>query len=149
MISMVEPNVIVRILTLLDEYLRDLEEIRQTKKLQDFLTDKVTRRYSERTLQIAMEACLDIAGHIISYEGLREPVDNKDCFQVLYETGIVPNDLSERLKKMAQFRNVVVHDYLRINPEIIFSIVQRNLPDIASFAAIIKRKYIDSKDDIK
>lgn len=142
MIEMVEQNVIIRILTLLEEYLRDLEEIKQTKKLQDFSTDKVTRRYTERTLQIAIEACLDIASHIISYEGLREPLDNKDCFQVLNESGIIPEDLCERLKKMAQFRNVVVHDYLRINPEIIFSIIQRNLPDIASFAAIIERKYI-------
>lgn len=140
---MVEQNVILRILTSLEEYLRDLEEVQKTKSLQDFLSDKVTRRYTERTLQIAMEACLDIANHIISYEGFREPMDNKDAFQVLAETGVISPDLAERLKKMAQFRNIVVHDYLRINPEIVFAIVQKNIPDITAFTKIIAKNFIE------
>lgn len=51
---------------------------------------------------MAVEACLDIANHIIAYEGYREPIDNKDAFQVLFERDIL---------KMSQFRNVIVHDY--------------------------------------
>ena len=61
---------------------------------------------------MAIEACLDLAGHIISYEGFREPLDNKDCFQVLQENDLFSIELVDRLKRMAQFRNVVVHDYM-------------------------------------
>ncbi|HZK18115.1 MAG TPA: HepT-like ribonuclease domain-containing protein [Clostridia bacterium] len=50
-----------------------------------FAHDKVVRRYVERTIHMAIEACLDIANHIVSYEGFREPADNKDTFQVLCE----------------------------------------------------------------
>ena len=64
-------------------------------------------------MQVAIEVCLDLASHIISYEGFREPLDNKDCFQVLQENDLISAELVDRLKRMAQFRNVVVHDYIR------------------------------------
>ena len=44
---------------------------------------------------------------------------------------------------MAQFRNVVVHNYLKVNPEIVYAILQKNLPDITAFAQIIEEKYLD------
>jgi uncharacterized protein YutE (UPF0331/DUF86 family) len=139
---MVERDVIIRIFTNLDEYLRDLEELKKSSTLQDFVTNKITRRYAERTLQLAVEACLDLAQHIISYQGFREPLDNKDCFQVLYEEGITSQSLADRLKKMTQFRNVVVHDYIKIDPEIVFAIIQKDLGDITAFIKAIKEKYL-------
>ncbi len=139
---MVDGAVVERLLVQLEEYFRDLEEARSQYSLADFKKNKITRRYTERTLQVAIEACLDLASHIISYEGFREPLDNKDCFQVLLESGIIPADLNERLKKMAQFRNVVVHDYIKVNPEIVYAIVQKNIPDIVAFSQIIERKYL-------
>lgn len=139
---MVERDVIIRIFTNLDEYLRDLEELKKSSTLQDFVTNKITRRYAERTLQLAVEACLDLAQHIISYQGFREPLDNKDCFQVLHEEGIISRPLAGHLKKMAQFRNVVVHDYLKTNPEIVFAIIQKNLGDITAFVKAIEEKYL-------
>ncbi len=139
---MVDRDVINRIFTNLDEYLRDLEELKKNSTLQDFIANKVTRRYAERTLQLAVEACLDLAQHIISYQGFREPLDNKDCFQVLYEEGIINQSLAGRLKKMAQFRNVVVHDYLKINPEIVFAIIQKDLGNITAFIKAIEEQYL-------
>lgn len=140
---MVEQDVIERILVHLEEYIRDLDEIKSKHTLVDFKNNKFIRRYTERTLQIAIEACLDLASHIISYAGFREPLDNKDCFQVLLENGIISADLADKLKRMAQFRNVVVHDYIRINPEIVYAIVQKNIPDIVAFAQNIEEKYIN------
>lgn len=142
---MVDQAVIERILVQLEEYLRDLDEIKSKYKLIDYKDNKIIRRYTERTLQIAVEACLDLASHIISYTGFREPVDNKDCFQVLLENGIISPDLAARLKRMAQFRNVVVHNYIRINPEIVFSIVQKNKSDIVAFAKNVEAKYLSRK----
>lgn len=129
--------VVNRLLVLLEEYIRDLDEIRVQYSLEDFRVNKFIRRYTERTLQIAVEACLDLASHIISYRGFREPLDNKDCFQVLLENKLIPLELAESLKPMAQFRNVVVHDYIRINPDILYSIVQENIPDIVAFAQAV------------
>ena len=139
---MVEKETIVRRLTFLEEYCSDLDEARQSINWENFSQDKVIRRYIERTLHMAVEACLDIANHIISYEGYREPVDNKDIFQVLFEQKILDKKLMENLKKMAQFRNVVVHDYIRIQPEIVYAILQKNLGDILGFASTIKERFL-------
>lgn len=53
-----------------------------------------------------------------------------------------PTELTEQLKKMAQFRNIVVHDYLRIQPEIVYAILTKNIGDIREFAKTIKNKYL-------
>lgn len=139
---MVDQAVIQRLLVQLEEYFRDLDEVKSKYMLVDYKKNKIIRRYTERTLQVAIEVCLDLASHIISYKGFREPLDNKDCFQVLQENEIIPADLADRLKRMAQFRNVVVHDYIRINPEIVYAIVQKNIPDIVAFAQIIENKFM-------
>jgi uncharacterized protein YutE (UPF0331/DUF86 family) len=139
---MVEKEVILRRLTLLEEYCNDLEEAKRNISWERFSQNKVFKRYIERTLQMAIEACLDIGNHIISYEGYREPVDNKDVFEVLHEQMIINEELKDRLKKMVQFRNVIVHDYVRILPEIVYSILTSNLADILEFAVTIKDRYI-------
>jgi len=139
---MVEKAVVERVLVHLEVYLRDLDEISAKYTMADFQNDKFIRRYTERTLQVAIEACLNLASHIISYSGFREPLDNKDCFQIMLENGIISPELADRLKRMAQFRNIVVHDYTKINPAIVYAIVQSHVPDIVAFAQNIAAKYI-------
>ena len=83
---MVDQAVIQRLLVQLEEYFRDLDEIKSKYMLVDYKKNKIIRRYTERTLQVAIEVCLDLASHIISYKGFREPLDNKDCFQAVSYT---------------------------------------------------------------
>ena len=55
-----------------------------------YQSDIRSRRFVERTLHVIIEACLDIAHHIISSEGMREPATYRDAFVVLSENGIIP-----------------------------------------------------------
>lgn len=138
---MVEKDVITKRLIALEEYLRDLASVQEIS-WEVFTKDKITRRFVERTLHIAIEACLDISNHIISYEGYREPQTNKDSFEVLMEQGIIDSELNIRLKKMAQFRNVIVHDYVGIQPEIVYAVLTKHVKDIAIFGLLVKEKFI-------
>jgi hypothetical protein len=54
-----------------------------------YRTDKRARRFVERTLHIMIEACIDVAQHVISDEGFREPSSYRDAFAVLAEHGIL------------------------------------------------------------
>ncbi len=139
---MIEESVLIYRLSALEEYLADLDEIKKDLDWSKFKNNKITRRYVERTLQMAAEACLDIANHIISYEGYREPEDNKDVFEVLSENDIIAEDLRDKLIKMAKFRNVIVHDYLKVDSEIVYAVLTRHCDDIALFASVIKSKYL-------
>lgn len=134
---MVDREILSHRLALLGEYIADLEAEKDIS-LKEFQGNKKLRRYTERTLHLAVESCLDIASHIISDEKLREPADNKDFFAVLGEAGYLPEDLTAKLMKMAQFRNVIVHDYARLDPEILWNILQRNVMDLKRFCIIMK-----------
>ncbi|MGI6537948.1 MAG: HepT-like ribonuclease domain-containing protein [Caldicoprobacterales bacterium] len=46
-----------------------------------------------------------------------------------------------RLTHMDEY-NVIVHDYIRIKPEIVYAVLSKNLKDMIDFAAIIKEKYL-------
>ena len=142
---MVEKEIIKRKLSFLEEYYNDLQKTAKDLSWDDFKKDKILRRFIERTLHMAIETCLDISNHIISYESYREPKNNQDIFQVLIENEIIDTKKGEELKKMAQFRNVIVHDYIRVNPEIVYSILKKNLNDILYFSNIIIDKFLKDK----
>ena len=65
------------------KYLRD--ERAGLRAFDQYASDSRLRKAVERTLQVAVEACLDVARRIIALEGYRYPVDNRDTFRVLVE----------------------------------------------------------------
>ncbi len=122
----------------LAEYIQDLEEVKEVS-LEEIKTDKKLRRYIERTLQLAIECCLDTGSHVISDLGLREPANNRDVFIVLVEHGYVEKARKETFEKMAGFRNIIIHEYARIDPVIIHSVLQKGIADLRYFASEMKQ----------
>jgi uncharacterized protein YutE (UPF0331/DUF86 family) len=141
---LVEPEVIREKLKYLAEYIDDLEQD-QSISLNEFLNNKKTRRYIERTLHLAIECCLDMGSHIISSEKLREPENNKDIFHVLAENGYIPKKELAELSKMAQFRNLIVHSYAKIDPEIMYIILKRNVADLRKFAQYMYERFLQNQ----
>lgn len=132
---MIDPEVLQERLKLLAEYIADLEAVQDTP-WERFATDKMLRRYVERTLHLAIECCLDIGHHVISSEGLREPQDNRDVFRVLAEAGYIPRELLPGFERMAGFRNLLVHEYARIDPAVVHGILKRRVADLKRFAGL-------------
>lgn len=138
---MVDQEVLTEKTKLLAEYIGDLEE-KANVRLNELKENKILRRYIERTLHLAVEACLDIGNHLIADLELREPQDYKDIMVVLTEAGYLPPNRLENFKKMAQFRNVIVHDYVRIDPEILIGILRKNIDDLRLFARIVRDRFL-------
>jgi len=128
-------------LKLLVEYISDLQE-QKNISLSDLETNKQLRRYIERTLHLAVEACLDIGSHIIADLGLGEPESYQDIMNILCQAGYLPTSKLDTFKRMAQFRNVIVHDYARIDPQILYNIVQNNTDDLRLFACFIRDAFL-------
>ncbi|MBS3897964.1 MAG: DUF86 domain-containing protein [Dethiobacter sp.] len=133
---MVDKEILKSRLTLLAEYISDLEDVSEIT-LNEFLKDKVKRRFVERTLQLAIEACLDIGSHLISDLQLREPEKNRDIFIILVENDILAEQARENFVAMAGFRNIIVHDYARLDPEIVYLSLQWGISDLKYFVRTI------------
>jgi uncharacterized protein YutE (UPF0331/DUF86 family) len=101
--------------------------------LEAYRADWKTQRVVERTLQMMIETCVDIANHIVSDSGMRPPTSYVDTFRVLSENKIIGEDLSGVMEKMAKFRNVVVHQYERVDAEIAILILKKHLIDFDRF----------------
>ena len=129
---MVDQTLILRKLSNLEAYLVQIEEYR-TISLEAYLNDWKTQRIIERTLQMMVETCSDIAGHIIADRKYRVPTGYADTFKVLEENKVLDKTLAESLSKMAKFRNVVVHDYDQVDGKIVIGILRKYLPDFSSF----------------
>ncbi|MGC9523731.1 MAG: type VII toxin-antitoxin system HepT family RNase toxin [Anaerolineae bacterium] len=113
--------------------LRDLQSV----DAETYRENLLIRRTVERTLHLAVEASLDIGQHIIAREGLRTPDDNKDVFVVLAEEDIISSELLPALVEMAKFRNLIVHDYARVDDRIVHSILQERLGDFEDYARAV------------
>ncbi len=135
---MVDVILIGRKLDELDTYLEQLKEFADIS-LSKYRKDWKTQRIVERTLQILIELCIDIANHIISDSKMRIPTSYADTFKILTENKIVSKTQYRNLEKMAKFRNVIVHHYEDIDPAIVVSILRKNIKDFEAFKnSIIK-----------
>ncbi|MCK4355486.1 DUF86 domain-containing protein, partial [Candidatus Bipolaricaulota bacterium] len=65
----------------------------------------------ERNLEVAAQACIDIANRIISMEQLEKPRDAYGAIEMLGKVGVLPRELAERLSPIADSRNILVHEY--------------------------------------
>lgn len=93
---------------------------------------------------MAIEVCLDIGRRIIAVEGLRHPEENREVFVVLYEAGILPGDLLPVLINMARFRNLIVHDYARVDDSQVYAILKQHLHDFEAYARAIAQ-YLEQR----
>ncbi|HZF11125.1 MAG TPA: DUF86 domain-containing protein [Thermoanaerobaculia bacterium] len=95
-------------------------------------------RFVEHTLQIAIQAVIDVASHVIADERLGEPETNREMIDLLKRYGWVPAELAADLGDMVGFRNVLVHGYDRVDLSIVEDIVTERLDDLLGFVQAIR-----------
>ncbi len=129
---MISSDVINAKIDLVEQNNRLLEELKE-QGYESFAQNFRDIQAAKHSLQESIEACLDISNHIIAEKGFRRGEDYKDIFSVIEEEGIIDAGLSARLQEMAQFRNLLVHQYGRIDTRRLFIIMSEDLKDIEEF----------------
>jgi len=125
----------------LNERLARLEPLRN-KKRADFDADPYLRDIVERNLEVGAQCCLDICHRIIVLENARKPADYYEAFSIMGELGILSADFVRRLAPLAGFRNILIHEYLRVDWDHVYQNLQ-NLDDLALFAEKIRRWLVE------
>ena len=91
-------------------------------------------------LHLAIENCTDLAAHIISEEGLGVPGSASEMFYLLEENGYLRQQLTEKMIKAVGLRNLIVHEYDKIDLKRLFEIIHKDTKDINDFVASIFKK---------
>ena len=86
-------------------------------------------------LQRACETAIDLAMYVVSQRKLGVPQDSRDAFTPLQTAGILPSDLATRIQRIVGFRNVAVHEYTRLNLDVVHAIITKQLNDFRTFSS--------------
>mgnify|MGYP000182062768 CR=1 FL=1 len=94
--------------------------------------DYFLRTGIERTLQVCIEAMVDVANRIIFLENRPASTNSFDSLQQLEDMNMLAS--AERYRNMIKFRNLIVHRYEQVDVGLLVSIVNKSLDDFDSFA---------------
>jgi uncharacterized protein YutE (UPF0331/DUF86 family) len=133
---MTDPQLVAKKLALVETCVEQLRSLARPEALR---SDVREQRFVEHTLQIAIQAALDVASHIVSDERLGEPGTNRELFALLARAGRIPDGLASTLQSMAGFRNVIVHGYQDVDIGVVEDVLRNHLDDLVSFVASIRR----------
>lgn len=89
----------------------------------DIKTKAIFERYSEKII----EAIEDLAFLIVNYKKLKYPEYEKEVFDILKDDNIISENLCKKLKEAKGMRNVIAHQYGKIDDGIVFYSVMEEL----------------------
>ena len=124
----------------LENYLELLKQISEESE-EAFLKNQIIIGSAKYYLLVSIECCLDVANHIIASQRLRAPTDYADSFTVLEDKGIFHQQLGQRLRQMAKFRNRLVHLYGEIDDKFVYEFLKTDVEDIRKYRKIIMQQY--------
>ncbi len=133
---MTDPELVAKRLALIETCVQQLRSLGRPEAMRADIREE---RFVEHTLQIAIQAALDVASHIVSDERLGEPETNRELFDLLVRAGRLPPALAPTLRNMAGFRNVVVHGYQDVDLGVVEDVVRNHLDELLAFVSAIRK----------
>ncbi len=124
---MVERDVVLEKVATIDRCLQRIEAVRAPERR---LEPQDREDIVELNLLRAVRAAVDLAGHVVATEELGLPARLADNFTLLERESLIPAELADHLRRMAGFRNIAVHEYATVDPEVVESIVEHRLGDL-------------------
>ena len=134
---MTDEALVAKKLALIESCLSDLRRLARPDLL---ASDVREQRFVEHTLQIAIQAALDVASQIVSDRRLGEPRTNRELFDLLERDGWLDATLTATLRNMAGFRNVLVHGYDDVDLAIVGDLLANHLDDLLAFIAAVRQR---------
>jgi uncharacterized protein YutE (UPF0331/DUF86 family) len=104
----------------------------------EFDTDYTKQDAAILNVVRACELAIDLANHVIKSHRMGIPTSSGESFELLHRQHVIDRRLTEELKNMVHFRNVVIHDYQQVSISIVKSVIISGLDDLVLFGDRIK-----------
>jgi len=122
----------------IEDYLERLTEI-IPKEVEEYKKDHKTKAACERYFEKIVEAVIDLSFLIVKEKSLKIPEDSEGVFDVLKEENIISEKLAEKLKDAKGMRNIISHQYGKVDDEIVFESITGQLErDVIEFLGCVE-----------
>ncbi len=136
---MADKDIVLAKTSAVKKHLKRVEKLAGTS-LADFLGDRDVQDIVLFNIQLAVQNCIDIAAHIISEDGLGVSGSTNEMFYCLEENGYIDSQLTEKMVKAVGLRNLIVHEYGKLDLKRVHHILQEDLTDLDMFLKTIIQK---------
>jgi uncharacterized protein YutE (UPF0331/DUF86 family) len=136
---MVDKDLIIAKASSVKRHLNRIKEKRDTD-LKTFLKDLDRQESILFNLHMAIQNCIDIAAHIISEQGFGVPGSTNEMFYLLEDNGYIYVDITEKMVKAVGFRNLIVHEYGKVELKQVFEVAKKEIEDLEKYLLAIFSK---------
>ena len=117
----------------IERYLEELYEIFPIS-FEEYKIDFKSKAVSERYFERIIEAVVDLTFLMIKEKELKQPEYEKESFDILARAEIISETLSSRLQYAKGMRNILAHEYGKVDDQVVFNSINEELKeDILNF----------------
>ena len=138
---MTDKKLVMKKLSELEECVGALERMRKYDSAA-IKSDKEKEWAVEHGLQVSIQIVVDIGAHILASSGEGDVEDYAEIIERLGKKGVLPKDFATRIKGMAGFRNILVHEYAKLDMDLVCDMLKNRLDDFRKFAGHVN-KYME------
>lgn len=99
-----------------------------------FVKDHLKQDAIAMNLQRACELAIGIANHLIKTRKLGLPQDSRESFALVQRAGLISVEYMHVLQAMVGFRNILVHEYKKLDIHIMVDVIEHRMRELLHFA---------------
>ncbi len=125
-----------------DHLLTAIKKLERYKKMfdrQKFLSDEIAQDAICKALEEIIEIMITIGNMIIAERGFSKPLCNDEIFDILAKQKIYPQNLAEKLWGIGGFRNILVHNYIELDLDLVYDYLEKGIPIFKKYARYIAK----------
>jgi uncharacterized protein YutE (UPF0331/DUF86 family) len=125
-------------LKLLENNILDLRDLKSKFSLEDVSSDRTKEWALRYGLLETIQIVIDISCYLVSRDNLGNPATYTECIELLQRFEYLDRGLAEKLNGMIGLRNILVHEYLAVDREKLYHLLE-DIGDFEEFAIRIQR----------
>lgn len=121
----------------LEDNIKELLEFRKRFAIEDVKSDKSKEWALRYGFLETIQIIIDISCHLVSKYNLGNPQTYSECIELLEKSKYIDESLSFKILGMIGLRNILVHEYLSVQPEKLYELLN-NIEDFKEFVGKVK-----------
>lgn len=130
-------------------YIEELKQLLGETSDHEFFSDKGKLHIAERLVQLIVDGMIDINQHFIRELNLELSEDLRSTFVIMGEREILPKEFAEKIAPVTGVRNILVHQYEKLDKEIFIRNLRRHFSDFEDYGHYVGDYLQKNKDKLE